>query len=413
MTRADFLQLPLALQARPSDGPRLAVLGVGNRGTSLLRGLVAIPGANVTAVCDLDESRNARAADIVQSARQPKPEAFTDYRRLLNSSGHDAVLIATPQPMHARMSAEALDAGKHVLSEVAAATTIDDAWTLVRAAERSGRIYMMAENCCYYRSNLAMLNMVRRGLFGDLTYAECGYVHNVRNLLFTPEGELTWRGDLATERANRYPTHAIGPVARWLGINRSDRFVSIVAMQTSSAGLLDHVSRHLPAGSPATKMKYAGDSTTALIRTGLGRVIEIRYDIVSARPHPTTTYYTLQGTRASYRDVEAERRIWIEGRSPKLAWEPFDPYQTEFDSDLWIRHGAKASQSGHGGSDYLTLLDFVQALRTGGPSPVDVYDAAAWSAIIPLTAASIAAGGAPQQFPDFTAGRRAPGSTQQ
>jgi len=389
---------------------RLGFIGVGGRGTYLLGVALGFDGVEVPAVCDIDAAHLDRAVSLVEKSRGKRPAGYssgpTDYRRLLARDDLNAVAIATPMQVHAAMAVDALNAKKHVLSEVSAATTMDECWALVRAAEASGRVYMLAENCCYYRQNLAVLRMVRQGLFGDRTYAECGYVHDCRDYVFEGDGRLTWRGELVRDHVgNLYPTHALGPVCQWLGINRGDRLVSLVASTSAGKGLERFVSKKFPADHPARKIKFAvGDTTTTLIRTAKGAVIDLRYDTVSARPHPSTTYYTLQGTTASYKDDGTQQQIWIEGRSKAYAWEPLAGYASEFEHPLWQKSGAKASQTGHSGADYFVMEQFVETVRTGRPAPIDVYDAAAWSCIMPLSAASIRAGGAPQEIPDFTRG---------
>jgi predicted dehydrogenase len=284
--------------------------------------------------------------------------------------------------------------------------TMDECWALVRATEETGRIYMLSENCCYFRQNMAVMRMVQAGLFGDLTYAECGYVHDCRALKFNADGSLTWRGEMSRDFiGNLYPTHSLGPVCHWLGINRGDRLVSLTASMTPQRGIVQYTTKRFGPDQPATKTKWQnGDSTTALIRTAKDAVIELRYDICSARPHVTTVYYSLQGSTASYEDRNAQQQIWIDGRSKKYAWEPLANYLDEFDHPLWKRDAERAGKTGHGGADYFVISEFIEIVKTGRPVPVDVYDAVAWSAIIPLTAASIRAGGAPQKFPDFTRG---------
>ncbi len=396
-------------QQRPKP-TRLGVIGVGGRGTYLLSLAQELEGVGVTAVCDIDQKRIEQAASLVEKAGGKRPAGFdagpTDYRRLLAREDVDAVIIATPMQLHEVMSVDALRAGKHVLSEVAAAVTLDECWALVRAAEESGRIYMLSENCCYYRQNLMVLQMVRAGLFGDMTYAECGYVHDCRALSFNPDGSLTWRGELARDfGGNLYPTHALGPVCQWLGINRGDRLVSLVASTSAQKSSARYISRKFGSDHPAAKIKFAvGDTTTTLIRTAKGAVIDLRYDTLSARPHPNTTYYTLQGETASYKDDGTSQQIWLEEKSKDYAWEPVVNYANAFEHPLWKRSGEQARKSGHGGADYLVVSEFVDAIRAGRPAPIDACDAAAWSCIIPLSAASIRAGGAPQEIPDFTRG---------
>ncbi|MCX8038885.1 MAG: Gfo/Idh/MocA family oxidoreductase, partial [Candidatus Sumerlaeia bacterium] len=207
---------------------RFGFIGVGGRGTYLLRLLLQIPDVRVTAICDINEANLNRALNMVTDKGGPKPAAFskgpTDYRRLCALDTVDAVVIATPVPLHAPMAVDAMRAGKHAFSEVAAATTLEDCWALVETKEKTGRTYMMAENSCYMRPSMQILTMVQRGIFGECTYAECGYVHDCRNIKFNADGTLTWRGEMARDlTGNLYPTHQFGPVAQWLGINRTDR----------------------------------------------------------------------------------------------------------------------------------------------------------------------------------------------
>ncbi|MBN1345763.1 MAG: Gfo/Idh/MocA family oxidoreductase [Phycisphaerae bacterium] len=384
---------------------RLGVIGTGNRGQYLTRVMLGHRGIQVPAVCDIVPEKAKHTADFVSKALGKPVETYTkgpeDYLRMLQRDDLDAVLVTTPMQLHAANSVAAMKAGKHVLSEVSAAATLDECWDLIRTVEQTGKTYMMAENCCYYRQVMMVLNMVEQGLFGELTYAECAYVHDCRFLSFNPDGSLTWRGKLHTNFiGNLYPTHAIGPVARWMGINRTDRFKTITAMSSPPRGHAVHAEQKFGKGHAATKNKWiAGDATNALIQTDKGALIEIRYDTSSSRAYNSTTHYLLQGTKAAYLDDGA--RIYIEGKSTPHKWEPRKKYEQEYDHPLWKKWGKDAEGAGHGGADYFTTRLFLEALRTGGKSPVDVYDAVAWSSIMPLSAASIRAGGQPQEFPDF------------
>ncbi len=418
--RRDFLRFGAAVGLaaglrRPATGQqpanpiRLGVIGVGSRGTHLMR-IALEAGVDVPAVCDIDEAHLSRAADIVEKARGGRrpagyAEGPTDYRRMLRRDDLDAVLVATPMPLHAPMSIDALHAGKHVLSEVAAAMTLDECWGLVRAAEQTDKVYMLSENCCYWHHVMMIQNMVRQGVFGDLTFAECGYVHDCRALAFNDDGSLTWRGEMSRDfRGNLYPTHSLGPVAKWLGINRGDRLVSLVTMSTRQAAMEHYVTKRFPEGHAARNIRFkVDDSTTVLIRTAKGALIDLRYDTKSARPHPSTCYHSLQGVEASY-DSRIDG-VWIEGRSPGRSWEPLQKHAEEFEDPLWTRGREQAAGSGHGGADFFVVRAFLDAVRSGGPAPIDVYDAAALSAIIPLSAKSLAEGSRPQEIPDFTRGK--------
>lgn len=394
----------------PDQKPlRLGMIGVGSRGTHLMR-LALAAGVEVAAVCDIDPANLQRAAGIIEKARAGrKPAGYgqgpKDYQRMLQRDDLDAVIVGTPMQVHAAMAIDAMRAGKHVLSEVAAAMTLDECWGLVHTAAETGRLYMLAENCCYYELAMAVQNLVRAGLFGDLTYAETGYVHDCRHLLFKPDGTLTWRGEMARDFAgNLYPTHALGPVAQWLGINRGDRFVSLVAGCTGQKSLRDFVAKRFPQGHPARDIRFkVADSTSVLIRTAKGALIDLRYDTYSPRPVLSTTYFNLQGVKASL-DSQS-KSIWVEGRTKGHRWESIDPYLKEFEDPLWKKSRAQAAGSGHGGCDFFAVNEFLDTVRKGGPSPIDACDAAAWSAVIPLSAQSLAHGGSEVQFPDFTQGK--------
>lgn len=395
-------------RAGANDRIRCGFIGVGARGTSLLQLALNIKDVDFVAVCDIVDTHVKRAQEIVAKARGSRPDGYgekgpTDYRRMLERKDLDAVLIATPIDDHAPMAIDALRAGKAVLSEVAAATTMPDCLALVRAVEETRRFYMMAENVCYYRDLMMILNMVRQGLFGDgFTFAECGYVHDCRTLIFNADGTLTWRGERMCRSGlgNRYPTHAIGPVAQWMGINRTDRFVSLVSMSTRPAGARQHAIRQFGPDSPQAKIAFAGgDSNTTLIRTAKGAVIDCRYDIASPRPHKLTTYHTLQGEKASYQSATNE--IWIDGKTKEYAWEPLDRYAKEYDHPYWQKWGKDAEKTGHGGADFFVIQEFFDALRAGKKPPIDVYDAVAWSCLIPLSAESLKKGSAPVEIPNF------------
>ena len=397
-----------AVIAKPTPKPiRLGVVGVGGRGTHLLR-LALNAGVEVPALCDIKEPNLNRAIAVVEEARGSKPEGYSkgpkDYLRMLQRDDLDAVICGTGMQAHAEICIAAMRAGKDVLCEVAAAMTLDECWGLVRAQEETGRIYMMSENCCYWSHMLMVRKMAEEGLFGNITYAECGYVHDCRSLAFDGQGKLTWRGEMARDHCgNLYPTHDLGPIAKCIGINRGDRLLSLVAMESRHDSVENYVAQRFPADHPARDVRFKlADSTNVLIRTAKGVLIDQRFDMYSARP-ASGPYHALQGVKGSY--DSRLKSIWIEGRSSGHAWESQDKYAKEFEHPLWANLAEKAKDSGHGGADFFVVYDFLETVRNGGPAPVDAYDAAAWSSIIPLSGKSITEGGTVQEIPDFTNGK--------
>jgi predicted dehydrogenase len=419
MNRRSFLQTGLAataalatlrLEALNSPKPiRFGIIGTGSRGTGLLQILQLFPEVEIRAVCDLVRDRANNARELVRKKGGTAPEVYADtelaWHSLVQRDDLDAVLIATPWNWHARMAVAAMRAGKHPGVEVPAASTLNECWELVQTSERTGIPCMMLENVCYFRNVMAILRMTREKLFGDLLHAEAGYQHNCRSLMFTAEGQLTWRGRFSAERnGNHYPTHAVGPVAQWLDINRGDRFVSLSSVSTDSRALKQYAAKQFGPEHPLARRNYAqGDINTTLLRTAQGRTVTLYYNTVTHRPYDLIL--RLEGVNGIC--LGTNNSICLDtGEHAAEKWESFDPYQEKYEHPMWKAMAAEAGKSGgHGGAEYLMFHDFLRAVNTKTAAPQDVYDAATWSAIVPLSEASVAKGGKQVSFPDFTHGR--------
>jgi predicted dehydrogenase len=408
--RAFLMQAAGAFAARAAETQRkvrIAVIGVGGRGTAVLRTSLAMRWAEVAALCDIKPEAANRGVDLVQTHGGAKPALYTagpvDYRRMLERDDFEAVFITGPAVLHGPMAVDSLRANKWVFSEVPASHSIEEGWALVRAAESTNAGYFLAENYCFSRNNLMILRMVEEGAFGTPTFAECGYLHNTRDLQFNADGSLTWRGEENSDpalRGNTYPTHSIGPVAQALGINRGDRFTTCVSMMTPPNGFHLYAEKRFGAGSAPAKINtWNGDNSLTLIRTESGAVVYLRFDNQSPRPH-RMGFYTLQGTKGSADD---ERGVYFDYQSK--GWEPFDQHSAQYDHPYWVRNAEKAKGTGHSGGDYFTLQHFYRCVREKRQPGIDVYDAVTWSAFTPLSAASIRQGSAPQAVPDYTSGK--------
>jgi len=385
---------------------RFAVIGA-RRGSSFIRSAKTVEGIQLVAICDSSPEMLKEWEGVAGV------KLYSNYEQVLNDPEIDAVCIATPLLLHATQAIAALDAGKHVLSEVTAATTLEEGWALIDAVKRSGRTYMMAENYCFMEPVLQVQRMVEEGIFGEITYASGSYIHDCRSLLFTETGDLTWRGNVRTKAlGNAYPTHSLGPVARWLGINRSDRLESLATWESRPLAT-SHYARRNHADRPEYGDPHfwkLPDTTNTCIHTEKKVLIDIRVDWVSPRPH-WMARHELQGTKASFcwPDGPGEREplIWIEDRSPQTPegiateWEPLSKYRDEFIHPLWREHGDRAMKAGHGGGDYFILREFRDAIHEGRAPLIDVYDAVAWSSITPLSIQSIAQGNCSVAIPDF------------
>jgi predicted dehydrogenase len=364
----------------------------------------------LTAICDSSEAVLTDWKQIHSGIK-----TFNSYDQLLASESCDAVALATPLPQHASQAVKALKAGKHVMSEISAATTLDECWQLVEAVKNTGLVYMMAENYCYARTPMMVLNMAQMGVFGEITYAEGGYIHDTRDLALTQNGEITWRGELRRLNGNTYPTHQIGPVAQWLGAihGGTDRLVSAASWTTSSKSMRQYAKDRLGLDHPNAKeeMWAGGDSATTVVQTEKGSLIVLRRDSGSPRPH-NMFHFELQGTKAIFLSGRHEKEdplIWIDGQSPGRSpgdaeWELLSAYSDRYEHPRWAQWGKQASQAGHGGGDFFILDDFITAIQNGTRPGIDVYDAVTWSSIMPLSIESAARGGIPLAIPDFANG---------
>jgi len=388
---------------------RLGVVGVGGRGTGLLQTALLFPDVAVPAVCDVVRGRAEQAQHIVQQKTGAVPEAYWKdefaWKDLMARDDLDAVIIATPWEWHARMAVGAMQTGKGAGVEVPAAITLEECWELVRVSEQTGKPCMMLENVCYFQNVLTLLRMVREGLFGEILHCEAGYQHDCRSLLFDAQGGLTWRGRHCAEKnGNLYPTHPLGPIGQWMNINRGDRFTQVVSMSCGSRGMRDYAARKFGAEHPAARGDYRlGDVNTSLLKTANGMTVTLYFDLLTHRPYDLI--FRLQGTEGIYLGTLGKVCLRTQ-ESEAEQWAPFDPYLTTHAHPLWQAMAeAAAKHGGHGGSDYVMMHDFIRAVRARGPMPQDVYDAATWSALFPLSIASVAAGSQPVDFPDFTGGK--------
>jgi len=404
------------------DPLKIGLIGVGLRGTNHLNNLLLRDDVAITAICDIDERRNTIALDMIAKAGAHKPKVFAedeyDYQNLLELPEVDAVIIATPWLWHTRMAKDAMVAGKYTGLEVSAANTMEECWDLVNTHELTGSHLMILENVCYRRDIMAVLNMVRQNVFGELLHFRCGYQHDLRfvklndgktaygkGVEFGDKGisESAWRTQHSLLRnADVYPTHGMGPIATMCDINRGNRLMSISSMASKGVGIHNYIVKNGGAEHPNAKLKFKqGDIITSMIETANEETIIVTHDCNSPRPY--SLGFRVQGSEGIW-EVDGNR-IYIEGKAKKPhRWDDATSWLKQYDHPLWKKYGEYAAGSGHGGMDFFVLQAFVESAKQNIAPPMDAYDAAAWSAITPLSEISIANNGESQDFPDFTRG---------
>jgi predicted dehydrogenase len=418
--RRIFLKaLPLVAANLPADGAgdktvRVAMLGAGNRGGSLLRTILRYPWVEIAAICDVDPNATERAQTALAKAN--RPDAFVasgrvdSYKEVLERKDVDAVVIATPWNLHVPMALAAMTAGKAVGIEVPAAQSVEDCWALLEAQQRTGAPCMMLENWAFRRDNLAVLNMIREGLLGEIVHCHAAHGNDCVNRTpwyFDRNGNARWGGKYLIEKnRDQYPTHSLGPVLSWMNINTGDAFDSILTVTTRSIGINHFFAETLGKDHPAALRQYAqGDIATSIIKTKNGNTIVLNNDMQLPRPYDNR--WMIQGTEGVYSEERASIYLWR--RSPKVHdWEPFAPYQAKYDHTWWkpqkLENGTDQMAAGHGGTDPLMMFQFLSAVREKRPLPLDLIDALTMSVVVALSEKSVAAHGAPVSFPDFTRG---------
>lgn len=415
------------IKTQPSTNPKskinLGIIGVGLRGQSHIDLALNRTDCEVVAICDVDETMIQRTLSLFDKKGKPKPKIFLgdqSYLQLLAESNIDAVIIASPWQYHTEQAVAAMRAGKYVGTEVWGAFSLEECWQLVNAYEATGVPLFFLENVCYRRDVMAILNMVRQNMFGELIHLECGYQHDLRAVKFNdgkqPYGngvefgekgfsEAKWRTVHSVFRnGDLYPTHGIGPVAQLININRGNRLIQLTSTASKARGLHEYIINH-PAGGrnhPNAKVEFKlGDKITTVVQTYLGESIIIHHD--TNLPRPYSLGFRVQGTKGLWMDIN--NSIHLEGVSPNHEWETANKYLQTYDHPLWKKYEQLATGAGHGGMDYFLLNAFVESAKEGAQAPIDVYDAATWLAITTLSEQSIALGSQPVTFPDFTRGR--------
>ncbi len=406
----------------PNSKLRIGMIGVGLRGQNHLELLLQRDDVEVPAICDIQQIMIDDALKMYQDSTKPLPEVFNNgkygYRELLDRKDIDAVIISTPWECHYEMAMDAMDAGKHVGCEVVMGTTVDEHWNIVKKSEKSGMRYMMLENVCYRRDVMAVLNMIRGGIFGELIHMQAGYQHDLREVKFNdgkqPYGggvefgekgfsEAQWRTQHSvTRNGDLYPTHGIGPVSKMLDIHAGNRFTSLVSMASKSRGLHNYIVDKGGPDHPNAKIDFKlGDVVTTMISTVNGETVLLQHD--TNLPRPYSLGFRVQGTKGLWMDIN--KSLYVEKLSEPHRWEEAAHLFDKFDHPLWQRYSEDAKGAGHGGMDFFVINAFIESIKRNEASPISVYDSAVWSVITPLSEISIAKGYVPVEMPDFTNGK--------
>ena len=402
------------------DTVRIAIIGVGARGSGHAKQLAAIEGTEIVAISDLYEDLVDRSIDACKKAgggRHQNIQRFfgneAEWKKMLKTTTPDVVFIATNWKNHAPMAVEAMNQGAHAFVEVPIAVSLPEMWEIIDTSEKTKKHCMMMENVNYGREELLYLNLCRQGVIGEVLHAEAAYIHELRFQMEEQErGTGSWRTQhYANRNGNLYPTHGLGPVAQYMNLGRGeDQFSTLVSFSSPAKGRVFYAEKNYPKDHKWNALDFkGGDLNTSIIKTHLGRTIMIQWDETSPRPY--TRHNLIQGTKGILAGFPT--RVAFEGGVPGATdshhrWaegEQLDVLYEQYEHPMYKRLGALSKKmGGHGGMDFMMLYRIVECLKKGQPLDQNVYEGCLWSAVVPLSKSSVAQGGMPQKFPDFTRG---------
>ena len=388
---------------------RLGIIGLGQRGPAHLNSMITIEGVEIKALCDLDPVKTEKASNIAKT-KGHTPAMYAggkdEWKKLCERSDIDLVIVTTPSYMHAEMSVYAMEHGKHVASEVPAAHTIEDCWLLVETSERTKKHCMMLGNYAYLEFQLLTLNMARKGFFGEVVHCEGAYNTSkmANNFSRTMYWDMWWLRQYAWRKGNIYPVHGLGPVAQILNINRGDRFDYLVSVETDDF-MMEKKARELAQTDdffqPYIGRDFRGNMNVTTIRTKKGKTIMLQHDATDPSPH--NLIHGVYGTHGAALFDPAPPRI-SKGEHNWVSPEEFVKIKDKYTPEITHKMKEIAKESGHGGSDIQITWRLIDCLRNGFPLDQDVYDAAAWSSVVPLSEWSVRNRSNSIDAPDFTAG---------
>ncbi len=388
---------------------RVGFIGTGSRGSGHVLQLSLIEGVEIKALCDIRHEKAVEAKAQLNNKNQ-NPDIYSgkpdEWKKLCDRKDIDLVYIATPWDLHAEMAVYAMEKGKHAAIEIPCAKTLEECWQLVKTSEKTRKHCIILENCCYDFFELLTLNMARQGFFGEIVHCEGAYIHDLMKLNFDKDNYYDmWRLKENFRNGNLYPTHGLGPVSQILNINRGDRMDYLVSMSTNDfmmAAKAKELAESDNFFKPYANKKFRGNMNTTTIRTAKGKTIMLQHDVTSPRHY--SRIHLVSGTKGTALKYPLPGRIAV-NHERWLNEAEFKELEEKYEPAIVKKIGKQAKQvEGHGGMDFLMNWRLIDCLRNGLSMDMDVYDAAAWSVISPLSEKSVANRSASVNIPDFTAG---------
>jgi len=402
----------LNLTNQPIGKVRVGMIGMGNRGSVLIQMfeyLIKNKHAEIVALSDLKEDKLNKNNDYLKTIQPKGAQLYygneNEWKKLVDRDDVDLLIIATPWNSHTEMSVYGMEQGKHVACEQPMAMTLEDCWKLIEVAERTQKHCMYMENCCFNGEELWVLNMIDKGVFGDINHAEGAYIHDLRkHMMHETYYEDQWRIKHHESRnGNFYTGHGLGPVSFYMDIGRGDNYDHLVSMSSREQSLSYGAKKE---GFKTTEFA-CGDMNTTLIRTKKGRSIMLQFDTHTGRPYSRLN--TVTGTKAVHQGYPSRLYVGHEELQWGHSWlkdKDYKDYREKYDHPLWkkLREQIDTNAVGHGGMDFVMIYRLIRCINEGLPLDINLYDSVLWSAITPLSELSVANQSASITIPDFTGG---------
>lgn len=392
------------------DKVKIAYIGLGGRGYGLLEScLTKMKDVEIVAVCDNYEDRALKGQQLITKKMGNTPIVTTDYKTIIGLDSVNCVFVATAWEDHVKVAIEAMKLGKFTAIEVGGAYKIEDCHELIKTYEETGVHCMMLENCNYGKYELMALNMVRRGILGDIVHCEGGYCHDLRFEICNGDKNRHYRlRNYISRNCENYPTHELGPIAKILDVNNGNRILSLTSVSSKSCGLKQYIQRKEPKHDDLKGIEFKqGDIVTTVLQCSGGQTITLTLD--TTLPRIYSRKFTIHGSKGLYQEdgnmmIIDGKENFIE-RTQNWYWNNAKKYARKYAHELWDKKNRKYRKYGHGGMDWFVLRAMVETVKSGSYPPIDVYDTALWMSITPLSEMSIAGGGIKIDVPDFAANK--------
>ena len=386
----------------------IGIVGLGARGTGLLKLIARMKDIDISWLCDLYTDRVETAIKVVNKIKGYEPKGTSDYKNIIDDKNIDAIIILSSWESHTKIALEAMEKNIYVGLEVGGAYDIQECWDLVDAYEKHKTPCMMLENCCYGKYELMVLNMVRKGMFGTVVHCAGGYHHDLRKeIAFGKENRHYRLQNYLTRNCENYPTHELGPISKILNLNRGNKMKSLVSVSSKASGMREYIKENKSGDEDLVNAEFAqGDIVTTTIKCENGETIVLTLD--TTLPRHYSRGFTVRGTKAMYQEeaniLFLDKKHQIYDFYSRPLWNNGKKYARKYAHPIWKQYRKEGIRGGHGGMDYLVLRAFFESVHAKGETPIDVYDTVSWMCITALSEKSIKEE-IVVEVPDFTRGK--------